>query len=159
MSCFFITQIQWCVWHKPCNILMLFDAFCNCIFTSLHHLKRSHTKTRILPWPHIPFKIIWPICTYQYLILFDRNLWHVAFLVTRIFCSKNKSAPLVQHIPESWTHFPMRNDLNSFTTDYITASNKYHFIKAMQNTVCVHFPVLYAKWFAQYWMKTSTDGF
>jgi len=115
-----------------------FDAFLNCIFPSLDHLKISHMKSQILPWYHIPVKTMWPICSYQYLILFCRDLWHVALLFQEYYVEKKNSAPLVQHISELCTHFPTRNDLNSFTIDYITVSNKYHFIKAMQDTVCVY---------------------
>jgi hypothetical protein len=143
-----------------CNIFMSHLLHSATVpFPSFDHLKISHIKSQILPWYHIPVKTIWPICSYQYLILFGRDLWHVVFLISRICCWGGDSAPLVQHISESCTHFPTRNDFNSFTFDYRTVSNKYHFIKAMQDNVCVHFPMLYAKWFAQCKMKTSTDGF
>lgn len=158
MSYFNINQSEWCVKNISCNTFYVrFNTFCT--FTTLDHLKRSHTKARNWPWPRICFETIWPICTYQYLISFGRKLWHVAFLISRIFSWKIKLCTIGTAYTCIINHFPKKNDLNSFTTESITKLNKYHLMKAMQDTVCVHFTALYIKQFAQCWMKTSRDGF
>lgn len=124
-------------------------------FPSLDHLKISRGVTNLTMIPY-SYQNNFQLSILNYLAEIYGML---PFLFQEYAVGKKNSAPLVQHISESCTHFPTRNDFNSFTIDYITVSNKYHFIKAMQDTVCVHFPMLYAKWFAQCKMKTSTDGF